>query len=336
MNQKYPNQIAAIKRKDKVFGIDAKLYPPTEKEDVPPLQMHSGFSRFETTIIDKSNSANTIVSANLPAEEIRYIKRQTDIALEQLAFYNTFWGHIVKALNHVTECIKKLLSPLLGGNTPADESNDNEALCMAERPAYKVSLRSTNPAIKGRPPAEILLENPSMKDDLLSMKGWLEQNLNSKFKVSNQQQIDAINDAICLLDIGELRPLNETEKSASSESENNMIFDIYTSDKKFKSSLKEGTTNHLIYGINIVCDFEKKYPFAVNIMNCYAPVVDGTNGQKIIKLSEATDTTNESIMMTSVEWYKVISRMEATLNMFESIHFYDAFEESKKNSYQHN
>lgn len=180
--------------------------------------------------------------------------------------------------------------------------------------AYTQKLFDKN--FKGLTPAEVLLKDPSHETQLLNIKTWLEQNL-SKYP-ANKNQIVAITEAIELLHNGKLTTAN-TESTSS-----NANISIYKSEYKFKTKKNEKGYN-LIYGIEIICDPTRNYPFIISIMNCYAPVETGANGQKNIKLNQAEQTVKLQMMITTREWYSLISKMNDTRTYFEQSKFLENF-----------
>lgn len=278
---KYPFQVTSIKRTKKVLGVDAKLFAPTEREKLSPLELHSGYSRFELTIVDKEN--NTTPTANIPAEDIPYIYQTSKIALEHLLIGN------------------------------ASETGGGQ---VVRSPAYTQKLMSNQ--FKGLTPAEVLIKDKNAETGLLNAKIWLESNL-SKYP-GNKGQIDAINDAINLLHNGKLSSDNVNTSVSNIE--------VYKTDYKFKSKQNEKGYN-LIYGIEVICDPSKKYPFQISIMNCYAPVETSPNGQKNIKMNSAENTVKSSMLVTKEEWFKLISKLNRTVSYFEQMNFAELFNESK-------
>lgn len=166
----YPKQIRSILRRGKTLGVDAELYTPIEDnpKDNSPLEMHSGFSRFVFTLIDKDKSGNVVINkANIPANEISYIKKKTELAMQVMDQMS------------------------LSG------SSDSK---VASGPAYNQKLLING--FKGKTPAEILSADPSQATNLLKGKAWLEANL-AKYP-NNKGQINAIDEGIKLLKEGKL------------------------------------------------------------------------------------------------------------------------------------
>lgn len=285
----YPYQIGAIKRTKKTLGVDAKLYLPTEKEDKNPLEIHSGFSRFELTILDKENDVKPI--ANIPAGEIPYIKEKTKLAMS-------------KMMNGLP----------MDANPTATEKTD---------PAYTVTL--TDKTYKGMTPAAVLIRNPADKERLIAIKEWLKPNI-AKYP-RNKQQIEAIDSAIALLDAGKLENNTSIPKAAATD-----LIEIYKTDYKYKSKTNEKGYN-LVYGINIMCNPGKQYPFCVNITNAYAPVETESTGQKNIKMQQAEDIAKSFILISECEWFSLVDRMETTLKNFENMNFPKQFEKSNRDGW---
>lgn len=282
-NIKYPFQIASVKRQKKVLGVDAKLFTPTDKEGLSPLELHSGFSRFELTIVDKDT--NTTPTANIPAKDMYYIAKMTDIASQ-----------------HIVSCG-------LNGNTGTTNTVS---------PAYTQKLVDKN--FKGMTPAEVLLKDPSQETALKNTRNWLEQNV-AKYP-ANKAQITAIDEAIKLLNDGKLSAADATTNVSSQ----NLV--VYKTDYKFKSKKNEKGYN-LIYGIEVTCDPTRNYPFTITIMNCYAPVETGANGQKNIKMNAAENTVRSSLPMDKMEWICLVENMSRILSLFEQMNFANLFKDAQ-------
>lgn len=284
---KYPHQAMTVKRKDMVLGID--FMPFYNKEQ--PFEIHNGFSRAVFTLIDKSKGGTVTPKANLPATEIDYVFEKTRIAMSSPA-------------------------------TSAPASGGEDGMCNS--PAYTQKLFDKN--FKGKTPAEVLLENPDAKDELLRVRGWLEQNV-AKYK-ANAAQIAAINDALSLLEIGELKEPSGTPTVSSGT---NVIYD---SGCKFMSA-KNSAGNNLIYQLLITHDASRNYPYTLTVMNCYAPVTTGAGGQKNILMSSATDMVKSTISMKEIEWYGLMKHLSSLLHYFEAMQFPEAWKDVQANSYNY-
>lgn len=298
----YPFQVASIKQEKqgvkKTLGIDAQLSvpnPESEAEKSMPLEMHSGFSRFVATLIKKDSKAKSFIKANIPADEVPYIFEKTKIAMGLLAS---------------------------GKMTPAKESGEPLSLAYTERFAMG--------NLKGKTPAEVLLENPENKKILIEQGEYLKKNL-EKFP-ANKQKIEAIRDAIHLLKEGKLE-----KKNAAVQPE--CVYVIYDEQMKTLKSMKDDDGRFMVYGIKIVCDTSRNLPFALEITNCYCPVDISENGKMNPRMKEAVNIQKNAINLTEKDWFKVVQRMQTTLDRFEILHARRQFEiaenaffENRKNS----
>lgn len=289
---KYPKQIDSVIRKNKTgiktLGFDAELFLPSEEENISPLEMHSGFSRIVLSLIDKKNDDNVIVpKANIPAKEIDYIKKKTEIVLEIMMQKKYL------PLNQVKQATKK------------------ENCELNSSVAYEVKLVDRN--FKGKTPAEVLIENPDNAKRLIDIRKWLTDNLKSYPK--NQEQINAIDNALDLLDMGKLSL--STIKVANTTNDE---IKIYSSGYKFRRKQNDKGHNE-VYTLDVICDTAKDYPFAITIMNCFAPVVTDKSGLKNIQMTQATDIKKATILLNEAEWYKAIAYASKIINYFEATNF---------------
>ena len=278
--KRYPYQVYSVKRQSKVLGVDALLFTPTEN-DPSPLELHSGFSRFLFTIVDKTSSTTVTPRANIPCRDVDYIKLATDTAMQ---------------------------SYLLGTN---DQGGGNDEL--VNRPAFTQKLTSN--LFKNQTPAEVLIAHPEDKSKLLDTKKWLEANL-AKYPI-NKRQIEAIDDALQLLEIGELTSAVPPIKNASA-------FPIYKTEyKHFSEKDKQG--NSLIYSISITYDGSKNYPFTCEITNCFAPIEVMPGGTHRPVMKQATHMTKSSMTMSAAEWVGLITHIAKVKEYFEITNFRSLF-----------
>lgn len=281
---KYPKQIDSVLRPDKTLGIDFQLSTPTENEynndKKMPLEMHSGFSRFVLTILEKGNAAR----ANIPAEDADYILEKTNAAIKEIMKYKM-------------------------------NSNESDQLS----PAYTQKLFGKN--FENKTPAEIL-KDPSRKAELLKQRDFLKANM-EKYK-ANRLQVEAIDDAIKLLEAGKL------DGSINAKS---TTIEIYTEDIKIPNISKVNEDgNTFVYNLSIVCNLDKIYPFTITIMNCYAPPIKGT-GKIGVEMSKAKDQLKHSIMLSEKEFFRIAKKMEKSLDNFEALNFEKQLKLAKENSY---
>ena len=264
-----------------------------EDKDEFPFREPS-LSRLETSLIIKDDKEKNVFVANIPARDLYEIKLKTEIAAEAL---------MTRPTHTVSE-------------SAGDFSNSL---------AFTVPLMLT--AFKSKTAAAVLLENPSNKDALLKGKAYLEANL-SKYP-ANKKQIDAIDEAIQLLEIGEL-----TQGSSVAPTTGN-IMTIYKKDCKYKSTTDE-KGNKLVYSILVTCDPTRNFPFEITITNCYAPVSANANGQTIVKMSEAINLKKGALAVSDSEWLGWVGQAYDLYQNFKIDSYSTRFarmERLKKNSY---
>lgn len=286
----YPNQIGSVVRSKKTFGIDAFLAPATTETGQSPLEMHAGFSRFVFTIIDSTTGTKQFIHANIHPDEVELIKKKTELSIERIfALENGI------------------------------ESEEKEELSKA----YTVLMTSRE--IAKKTPAQLLNEDPANRAKLEAAKKWLEANISRYPK--NQEQIDAIDDALDLFDLGQLK---SEVKTASK------VIDIYREDTKIPNAKKLNPKFHnktFVYSISIVCEPGKDYPFAINIMNCYATPKTTATGGIVAEMSSAEGKNNFSILLTEKEWSKLVTKMDKVTRLFEEKNFDVLYDVMKSKSY---
>lgn len=279
---KYPKQIVGLKQSKngerKTLSITDELVSPlytSEREKAMPLEMHaSGISRFIFTLIKVSDTSKDFVTANVPADEGYYIYEKTKLAMQEILASK----RVVLA--------QETLSP-----------------------AY--TERFSMGTFKGKTPAELLLDNPNNKENLIKQGEFLNKNVD-KFP-ANKKIIVAIKDAIQLLKEGKLE-----NKSAPAPTN---IITIYNEPMKPVMSKQDNKGNHLVYGIKIICDTTRNLPFTIEIMNCYAPVERTEEGTLNPKMRESEDVRKITMNFTEKDWFKTVNRINLTLNHFELTSF---------------
>ncbi len=198
------------------------------------------------------------------------------------------------------------------------------AKALEKKPTLSAAYTTTffTGTFKGKTPADVLMEDATKEEALLEYKKTLEANL-AKYP-RNKVQMDAIDEAIKLQKSGDLKPDGIMSQT----------MDIYRADIRAPHASKkdaEGYTD--VYSFSVVCDLSKNYPFAVNIMNCKATMTVNPNGTQTPNMSKTRDKKEFNILLTESEWYKAISRMEKTSNLFEESIFADMLKIATENSF---
>lgn len=288
---RYPVQAFKVKRTTKTLGVDAHLFAPQDDDlSSSPLELHNGFSRFVFTIVDKSNPSSVITpKANIPCRDIDCIKLKTEIAMQEY-----FSGGTIASTGTI---------------------QDNDEHVLKTGPAFTQKLLDNN--FRGKTPAEVLIADPNAKEGLLRTKQWLQQNLSQYPK--NASQIQAIDDAIMLFDMGELQDVTTDKQPATSS-----VLEIYKTEyKHLKQTNEQG--NSLVYSIQVVFDKSKDYPFTIEITNCFAPIEVLPTGQHRPIMKKATHMAKSSMALSDNEWVGLISHIARVKEYFELTMFRPLF-----------
>ena len=281
---KYNEQVISIKRTKKTLGVDALLFTPNIKSGQPAFEMHAGYSRFKFSLLDNSTGKLNVLNFNVHADEVGLLKLRSEFAI-----------------NYMMESKMKV------SDLPAT-------------PAYTVKMASKE--YNGKTPAQILAEDPSKKEALISTKKWLMDNL-AKYP-RNQEQIDAIDEALDLLDFGTLKNV----EAASN------IIEIYKADIKIPNAAKVNENGKtFVYSVSIVCDTGKDFPFAINIQNMYATPRKSPTGQITADLKSAENNVKSSLLLTTDEWYKIVNKMDKLVDCFEHTNYPHMMELVKAKSF---
>lgn len=305
MKTEYPWQVNSVIHKTKTgtktLGIDALLFSPKEEDEVrtpaAPLEMHEGYSRFKGTLIVKTGDKK-VLTFNIPAKSVPYIHTKTKMLIEQ----NMMSDSVDSKLKGLLSSIKNTLKGFLGKKEEVKKESEEGI----SKKAYTVTFKTGT--FKGKTPVAILLESDRNLDALKKQKKFLEDNV-AKYP-SNQEQIDAISEAIDLYEKGKLK---ETTEEIPMTSKSTVVY--ATPCKNIAPLDEEGRWT--IYQITIKYNPENNLPFEIEVMNCFAPV-DKTKGNEIV-MSKAVKKQTQNIMLSEEEWYTMIDSMKATKIMFENL-----------------
>lgn len=170
---------------------------------------------------------------------------------------------------------------------------------------YTVTLKGGS--FSGKTAAGILLENPAMRNDLLKQRDYYAQNANHpKYGKNNVAMMNAINDAVVLLDAGKL------DSSKILSGVKTIYESIKTPDNKKLDNRGLTKARHC----TIRYSENSAMPFSIQIMNCMAPPVDAKVGAK---LEQSQDKTVMNINATNEEWLFFINEMADFLNEIRSM-----------------
>ena len=303
----YPYQINSSFSKNQkkkittTFGIEARFsledgkIDGTEEASINPLEYHAGYSRFTVVMIRKDENTNkkAVVTANIPAkDDADHIIARTRAAINFLVMKEMF------------------SAPAASAPQTQQTSSQSDSL------AYKTVL-TMGTGLKGKTPAQVLLEDGKNKEKLQAQIEYLKTKLKDYPK--NQVQIDACLEAIALFDAGKLSAANSQTEAAGADEKAIAIYDANF--KPLKSTLADDG-RVLVYSIAIRCVPGRNYPFEVTVKNSRCKW-DGSEAHP------AQDDPREEITMYMSEekWSGIVGDMERQLAAFAT---YNYGKQSKK------
>lgn len=294
---RYPQQIAVIKRKLITLGIDANLElagtaTNTRGEEiiVPPLSMHGPYSCFRWTLIDKSGPVTVYPIANIPSGEAATLRTKVNAIIAQNA----------------------LKAPRVVQTDAAEPLG----------PAYTTKIRMNK--FKGRTPASVLLENPKNMDDLLEILNYLQsQDSQSRYWESNQQQIQAIEEAVELFNKKEL-----SEEMVDNTAAGALV--VYHRPHKVLLNRPPKGDHYFVYSFKI--DFLEgyDYPWRINIANAYMKIKKKSDGTHETVPNTAIEKSVSQLQVTDYEMGYLVERIYNTMVNFELIFFKKQYAESAR------
>lgn len=162
-------------------------------------------------------------------------------------------------------------------------------------PAYTVTIKTGY--FKGNTPAQVLINDPTKKDELIRTRGWLADNI-SKFP-ANKETMDAIDDAIKLFESNKL----ENSKSGG------------TAKVVFERQFKQMNGYKVQASIKICYDTSNRVPWNIYIQNSDITEVkpDGT--------VTTTNPRYSTIFLNDEEMAEIIRAMDDTLMCFKLINY---------------
>lgn len=323
---KYPTEIYSALTKTKTFSVTAEFTPADpytedekkKKPDAPLKAYDSDFSRFVFTIIDKQGGNSAFKSGNINIPEVPALVNATAVA-RQLEALGTAPAtqQIQSVLSGVEAGIDKVMKNLSfiyyhirhGKPKPKQDgdSRQQEIDALIKAASEPLKILKTH---KGQAPLQILKDDPSQRDYILKHKKFLEDNL-EKFK-GNQPQIDAIDAAVRLLDMGALQDAAAAPASAGG------VIQIYKpSPRPLLRKKNEETGLCPVYEISIDWHIGDNSPVEVTIKTYDAPVKQNDSGMVMPEKSKAVNIGSHTFRMSDIQWSDCIYKMQMAMRRFE-------------------
>lgn len=173
-------------------------------------------------------------------------------------------------------------------------------------PAYTVRISSGK--LKGKTPAELLIESPENKNVLNEHYVFLKKNLNKYPR--NRVQMEAIEEAAKLLSE------NKLNKSLVSKE---VIIPIYNPGFRPLVNKTRQDGKSFVYDIKINWHVGSKNPVTIEVTNFYAPVIKTSDGLLNVKATEkdATSEIKNTMSMSLEMWEDVIYNIKMQMRAFE-------------------
>lgn len=286
----YLKQCWSALQSNKTLGLDFYLSAPSGKGDVPALTLHDPFSRYILTLIDNSGNERKIIRVNIRASEVPLLVSRYELVNMAKFFHET--------------------------QVPKD---DTEQEAAKPSPAYTVRIRAG--AMKGKTPAEILMEDPTKEGELVRHRDWLAGFLGQYPK--NQEVIDAIDDAVYLLSEGQLT--TKQAKTATS----GKITDVW--EAAFKTMSSGNPATRTIAQISLTCEYGARNPWCFTLQNAEHPFSNGEVDRKtVLNNKSGSFYLNDALMAEFIETIK------SRKFLFENYVFGAAMNHVQQNEYRPN
>lgn len=288
-----PKELVAVSRKNGIFAMMNNLTLTNCEGRNSALQFYQGnLARFVVYLIKPKEFR---LMANIPASEVASIRKKTDFA-----------------------CNKEYEMQL---------GVENDAIPIA----YTEKFRANN-FLKGKTPAQILMENPEKGKDILNNQyAYLRKNSGDKrYQQGNQKMMKAIMDASKLLKEGNL-DLELTRKYGGKS------FKLYDAPLRPLESRKNAKGLCFVYSLSIRWVLGTDNPVMVELSNFYSSLIKKEDGTFNVSSSVKEDEQKFSFAMEEKEWLHVLYMMEMSMRTFEDIHakeLYDIAEKADKENWQ--
>lgn len=284
---KNPREVAYIVEKSTFAVLDGLTEADIENEE-DPLTLHSRkFSRFSFLIINQDKKAAT---ANLNVKEMFGFLAKSRFAMQQEMLYRF----------NVTDAKEEEELPL----------------------AYTVTIASGS--LKGRTPADVLLNDGEEGKKLLNNQYTFLKNNLSKYP-KNKTQMDAIVNASQLLKEGKL------DADAVGKGQTKRI-SLYSSGLRPLVNRKNNAGMSFVYELTVDWLLGEKRPLMITIVNYYAPVIKKDDGMLNVQVKQRDQTTlrNNTVNLTFEDWAYVQHMIETDIERFESGIYWNKRKESDR------
>lgn len=287
---KNPKELVSIVR-NQTFAIQNELVKAECQDGAEPLKFYSHFSRFPIVIINTERKAAT---ANIHVGDIPDMVARTNFA-------------------HMKD-LEMAYMPKIVAPTPTANGDED----LSNNIAFTVVLTLGN-GLKGKTPAQLILEDPNNTQKLNNQYKWLKENIdkNPKFKENNLKQMEAIAEAGRLYKAGKLTAdVAATASTPTTPAGQGIV--IYETGMRPLIRRKRPDGKCFVYEVKIEWVLGNKYPVNVEIQNYYAPVTQDAKGLLNVKASEKSDVVRNMMRLSASDWEYVMYMIQTNMRTFEN------------------
>lgn len=296
MSYKYPIDVCTSQNKKQTYSVESHLSVAKTEDAQSPLKIYNDtFSLYKHTIIEKDKAPEEkVVTANIKVKEMEDIFRRSDYAFHKSMEY---------------ECMPKTTATGEAGTSPA------------------FTVKITSGVLKGKTPAEVLLENPQNEKALNQQYKWLKENLGRYPR--NQIQMDAILDAANLKKEGKLQAAS-TEAAATQTPR----IRIYPSTSQVTPKPLRRKTREdgrcFIYEMEVYWNIGDDYPVEITIRNYWAPVREMEDKTLRVSQKDAMDRVEKTMRLSEADWLNHLRTIEDDMDSFKMLNAKGTREDATK------
>lgn len=185
--------------------------------------------------------------------------------------------------------------------------------------ALAFTKRLSSGKLKGKTPAEVILGAEDVEASIGLLRNqykWLRENAekNRKYAASNQDQMQAIEQAIYLYRDGKLT--GEVADMVTSSAAGTVI-PLYVGGFRPLTRREKKNGKTFVYELYINWNVGSDYPVMIEIRNYYATVNIKENGTMNVLASSKENEQKNTMNLTVAEWQNIIYMIQANMRMFE-------------------
>lgn len=327
---KYPKEVYSALTSSKTFSVRGELVAADANKNQSPYKVYDGvFSRFVFTIIQKAKGKpTTFPDANISVNEIPGLieaskaakSADTFLSLPVIGQIFNLLKETTKLTQRVGDAINTIYFMIKGVEPPIQQQQQN--LDNLGKLAKSVVIANGN--YKGKTPFEILVENPDEASGLEKQYNWLSQNV-AKYP-KNQEQMDAIAEALDLLNRGLLQSVSEDPTNSSRLNLGDVV--LYEALPKALIRKKDQQGLCPVYEIGVIWHMNDRYQVEVIISNYKAPVTRSNTGTINPNRQKAQNYVRNSFRLTSSQWFECLYNMQTHMRRFEDLNAQIQFEQA--------